>query len=76
MKRREFIRTLSGIAAAWPLRGAAQTSTKPVIGYLHPLGGARPRDLAAFRQGLPAGYSEPNNVVIEFRHAHAQADRL
>jgi putative ABC transport system substrate-binding protein len=77
MRRRDFIRWLGGIAAIWPLQATAQTSTKPMIGYLHPLGGPRQRDLAAFRQGLStAGYSEPDNVVLEFRNAHGHEDRL
>ena len=76
MKRRNFIRTLGVIAATWPSIATAQTSTKPVIGYLHPLGGPLPRDLSAFRQGLnSAGYAE-RDVAIEFRSAKGQSDRL
>jgi len=77
MKRRDFIRVLGGMTATWPLQATAQTSRRPVIGYLHPFGGPLQRDLAAFRQGLNmAGYLEPENVVIEFRNANGRSDRL
>jgi putative ABC transport system substrate-binding protein len=77
MRRRDFIRALGSIAATWPLQAAAQSSIKPVIGYLHPFGGPLQRDLARFRKGLnTAGYSEPDNVVVEFRNAHGHANRL
>ena len=76
MKRREFI-TLLGGAAAWPVVGHAQQQM-PVIGFL---GAVSPNGfsdrLQAFHQGLKdTGYAEGANVVIEYRWAENQLDRL
>jgi putative ABC transport system substrate-binding protein len=80
MKRRDFI-TLLGGAAATPMTGARVAfaqQPKPVIGYLHSaLPGPYARFIAAFKDGLKdGGFVDGQNVVIEYRWAEGQNDRL
>ena len=78
MRRRDFISLLSGAVVVWPLAGRAQQPTMPVIGFLNN-GSPGPYQhlVAGFRQGLKeTGYVEGQNVVIEYRWAEGQYDRL
>ena len=76
LRRREFITTLlGGAAAAWPLAAHAQQPAIPVIGFLGTVPassyGSR---LDGLRSGLrDLGYVEGGNVVIEFRWAESPA---
>ena len=78
MRRREFIKLISGTVVAWPLAARAQRQPMPVLGYLDPTSPgefAEPR--RAFLQGLEeAGYVEGENVAISYRYAENQIDRL
>ena len=78
IKRRKFLATLLGGAAAWPLAARAQQPTMPVVGLLDSRSPDAISDrLRAFRQGLKdTGYVEGENIAIEYRFAENQIDRL
>jgi len=77
MRRREFI-TLVGAAVAWPLMARAQQPTIPVIGFLDFRSPESVADrLREFRRGLKdTGYVEGDNVIIVYRWAENDYDRL
>ena len=77
LKRREFISLLGG-AAAWPLAARAQQPVLPTIGYLSTRSPGEAKYVTdAFAQGLnEIGYVESRNLVIQFRWADLQYDRL
>ena len=78
MRRRDFLSVLSGAVVVWPFAGRAQQLTMPVIGFLNSGSPGPYRHLVAgFQQGLKeSGYVEGENVVIEYRWAEGQYDRL
>jgi putative tryptophan/tyrosine transport system substrate-binding protein len=76
VRRREFITLLGGAAAAWPIAARAQAKL-PIVGWLN----ARPRVKTDVREGFveglrDAGFVEGRNVLIEYRSADDQFDRL
>jgi putative ABC transport system substrate-binding protein len=77
MKRRDLA-ALLGIATMWPLVAGAQQRRVPTIGYLSsnspdiPVG-----EVEAFKDGLAeTGFVEGRNVVIDYRFAAGNYDRL
>ena len=75
MRRREFVAGL-GSAAAWPMVALAQQRAMPVIGLLQ-TGAPSTWNFTGFRQGLKdMGYLEGQNLMIEFRWADNDLDRL
>ena len=80
IKRREFITLLGGAPAALPLaaRAQQQQAAMSVVGWL----GSETREaedsrVVPFREGLKeGGYSEGQNVTIEYRFADGHYDRL
>jgi putative tryptophan/tyrosine transport system substrate-binding protein len=76
MRRRELITLLGGAAVTWPLAAPAQQPGKlPLIGVL--VSASPPHPFAdAFWRGLHAlGYSEGQNIRVEFRYTNGRSDR-
>jgi putative tryptophan/tyrosine transport system substrate-binding protein len=77
MRRRDFIISIGGAAAAWPLTAHGQQAM-PVVGFF---GSQSPElwadRLRAFQLGMSeTGYVEGQNVAIEYRWARGEYDRL
>jgi putative tryptophan/tyrosine transport system substrate-binding protein len=78
LRRREFISLIGGAAAALPIVAHAQQARTPVLGFLGSAAEADyKRTTAALCRGLnEAGYVEKQNLVIEYRWADFQYERL
>jgi putative ABC transport system substrate-binding protein len=80
MQRREFITLFGGTAATWPLAAHAQQPAARVyrVGYLTIASRQQQLHLIrAFEEGLRSlGYRVGENVVIEYRFANGEMDRL
>lgn len=78
MQRRKFITLLGSAAVTWPLAALAQQPRIPVIGVLN--GGSAEgisHLVEAFRQGLKeTGFTEGQNLAVQYRWANGQYDRL
>ena len=85
MNRRTILVMLGGsaVASPWvaraqaPWMGNAQPSAIPAIGYLNGLSPAENGSLLDFLHGLSeSGYVEGQNLVIEYRWAQHDAEKL
>src|SRR6266404_5328236 len=80
MQRRTFIMALGGAAAGWPLAARAQQPAGRVyrVGYLTIASRVQQLHLIrAFEEGLRSlGYRVGENVVIEYRFADGEMERL
>ena len=82
MKRRDLIKMAGGAAATavWPGNAGAQTPSAKIfrVGFLGlPTADSLPKRTEAFRAGMrDLGYQEGHNVIIEYRWADNNYDRL
>jgi putative tryptophan/tyrosine transport system substrate-binding protein len=78
MRRRDFIALVSGASVIWPDLAYPQLEATPTIGFLNSASpGGFTRFVAAFHQGLgDTGYVEGRNLIVEYRWAAGQYDRL
>jgi ABC-type uncharacterized transport system substrate-binding protein len=82
MKRREFITLLGGATVGWPLAARSQQARKVWrIGFLTPRSRPSPPGHDAFSdafiEGMRVlGYSEGNNLVVEWRYTDGDYARL
>ena len=79
MTGREFITLVGGAATVWPFRTSAQQGVKVArIGILSPFSAADAKLWhQAFLSGLrDLGWVDGKNIVIEYRFADGQNDRL
>jgi ABC-type uncharacterized transport system substrate-binding protein len=77
MNRRAFITLLGGAAAAWPFNTHAQQAN-PLVGVLHAGSAAAFAPfISALRRGLEeTGFTEGQNLAIDYRWAENRYDRL
>jgi putative ABC transport system substrate-binding protein len=78
MRRREFIKVITGTAAAWPLAARAQlpSTETPVVTFIN---GRRADDALAaeFRKGLgQTGFAEGQNVRVEYHWLDGHYEEL
>jgi putative tryptophan/tyrosine transport system substrate-binding protein len=78
MRRRDFIALAGGAAIAAPLAARAQQPPIPVVGFLHSETPDAVRAyVVAFHRALSeAGFTEGQNVAIEYRWAGGHYDKL
>jgi ABC-type uncharacterized transport system substrate-binding protein len=76
IRRREFVFTLAGAAAAWPRAARAQQGGKRYAVGIFSAGGEPVQNRAFFDAMRELGWVEGKNVVFEHRYAQNQLERL
>jgi len=78
MRRRDFIKVITGSAVVWPLAARAQQTKVARIGFLGiDSASSHAARLAALRAGLrDLGWVEGTNLLIEYRWAEGNYERL
>jgi putative tryptophan/tyrosine transport system substrate-binding protein len=78
MKRREFIKLVGAAAAVWPLAARGQQTKVARIGFIGSGTASMYADrMTALRSSLrELGYLEGKNMIIEFRYADGNYERL
>ncbi|MGB8632498.1 MAG: ABC transporter substrate-binding protein, partial [Xanthobacteraceae bacterium] len=81
MQRRQFIKLISGAAAAWPLSARAQQSSNkvPVVGVLWHAGSAEEEDVylsVLVKAFNDLGYVEGKNIHLDHRFPGENPDRF
>jgi putative ABC transport system substrate-binding protein len=76
MRRRDFIKGIAGLAAAWPLAAHAQ-GLVPIVGFAVSGSRANQDPIAGFEAGLKQmGFVEGQNLALEYRFAEGKFDRF
>jgi putative ABC transport system substrate-binding protein len=76
MRRRDFIKGIAGLAAAWPLAAHTQ-GLVPIVGFAVSGSRANQDPLAGFEAGLKQmGFVEGQNLALEYRFAEGKFDRF
>ena len=76
MRRRDFIKGIAGLAAAWPLAAHAQ-GLVPIVGFASSGSRAKQDPIAGFEAGLKEmGFVQGQNLALEYRFAEGKLDRL
>lgn len=76
MRRREFLTFVCG-AAAWPLTAHAQQPKARRVGFMWDSPTAFPDAMIAFRAALrELGYVEGQTIIIEYRYAEGDPERM
>jgi putative ABC transport system substrate-binding protein len=78
LTRRECVTLIGGAAAGWPLLARAQQPKLPIIGLMSSgTASSNEQHLTTFREALKgASFVEHRNVIIEYRWAAGNYDRL
>jgi len=78
MRRRDFIKAITGSLTAWPFAARAQQSAVPVVGFLGSASASPFAPMvAAFQDGLnQLGYVDGHNLTVEYHWAEGNYDQL